>query len=242
MDSKKHFSDSYDCRTFYPPQDIKFSIYSDEIWNNFLKLNSLNSKIADLGCGGGTALYCLEKAGFKNLYGVDFCNVIPSDFLKNTTFIQANVLNTSLKNESLDAVVSSMVIEHVDENSFVDEVHRVLKKNGIALITSVLKGKYAWYFYRNARGEIVIEPSHLKEYSSVSEFEDIFKSKFEIIQIEKPLLKYPAIDPLFKFLMRTFKSNKLKKAATRNSILKKIREIRIPILGYYSIEILVRKL
>jgi len=241
LGSKNHFKESYDTRTFYPPDEAKFSVYSKKIWNRFTKIVSKDSKIADLGCGQGTLLYCLEKEGYKKLYGVDFLNVIPKGFVEFTKFIKGDVINVPLERESLDALVSTMVIEHVEENKFVDEVYRLLRKGGVALITSVLKDRFSWYFYRNSKGERVIEPTHLKEYRSVKEYEDLFSDKFEILEIKKPLLKYPIADPFFRILLNLTRSKTLWKLFTTNLILKKFRSVRIPIPGYYSIEILVRK-
>ena len=43
-------------------------------------------------------------------------------------------------------------------------------------VTSVIKAKNAWYFYKNTAGETVLDPSHLKEYKSIQEFEKVFDS------------------------------------------------------------------
>jgi len=241
MNSQKHFNNNYDERAFYPPTEIKFSVYSKSIWKKFLEQVSVDDKVADFGCGGGTVLCCLEKNNFKNLYGVDFCNVIPEGFLKNTNFVESDVLKTPFENDYLDAVVSTMVIEHVDDIAFSKELYRVLKKDGVALITSVLKGKNAWYFYKNDKGERVIEPTHLREYQSEEEFEKIFQDNFEIIKIDSPRLMYPILDPFFRALLKIFKSKRLQDAPTRNRFLAKFRSFRIPIPGYYSVEILLRK-
>ena len=239
--SKKHFEVSYSSRTFLPPQDIRFSIYSTKIWNNFLSLSRLDDKVVDFGCGGGTVLYCLEKNGFKNLFGIDFCNTIPDGFLKYSKFVKADVLSTGFENGFFDSVISTMVIEHLDEEKFKNEVSRVLKVGGLALITSVMKKKRAWYFYKNNKGERVIEPTHIKEYLSVDEFRGIFENDFEVIEVQSPILKYPIIDPIFRGLFSLFKIQALRELPTRNYFLSKLRNIRIPILGYYSIEIILRK-
>ncbi|HOS88825.1 MAG TPA: methyltransferase domain-containing protein [bacterium] len=239
--SQTYFAESYDTRTFYPPDDVKFSVYSTKIWEEFLDTLPVEGEIADFGCGEGTLLYCLEEKGFKNLYGIDFIDVVPDGFLKHAKFLKGDVLGVPLEDKSLDGVVSTMVIEHVDERKFIEEVHRVLKKDGVALITSVLKGKFSWYFYKNSKGETVVEPTHLKEYRSVKEYEDLFKDGFEVLLLRKPTLKYPLVDPVYRLVFKLTRSEKLRKLFTTNIILKKLRGFRIPIPGYYSIEILVRK-
>ena len=127
------------------------------------------------------------------------------DFSTKKIIYNRNILNSEFSNDSFDGLISTMVIEHVDENTYVSEVHRILKKSGIALIASVLQSKYSWYFYRNENGETVIESSHLKEYKSLKEFKDLFINKFYVIDLKVACLKYPVIDPVFKVLNKFFK-------------------------------------
>jgi ubiquinone/menaquinone biosynthesis C-methylase UbiE len=156
---KKHF-DSASRGAFPPPTDIKFIVYSKNIWLNFLSAvkQKNNPLIVDFGCGGGTGLFCLEKEGFNNLQGVDLCPNIPANFLKYTKFREEDALKCSFEDNCVDAVVSTMFIEHVDDVKFVTEIYRVLKPGGIALVTSVLKKKWAWYFYKNEKGAVPFLP------------------------------------------------------------------------------------
>lgn len=241
-DTKKHFEESYESVTFLPPLEIKFAVYSAKIWKLFLDLlPDKKSKVIDFGCGGGTCLYCLEEQGYKNLLGMDFCDSIPEGFLHHTQFIKGDVVRSDLKANDFDGLISTMVIEHVDEIEFVNEVHRILKKGGVALITSVLKGRLAWYPYKNKKGESVVEPTHVKEYHSIREYADLFKEKFDIIFVATPRLAYPYIDPIFRILFKITRWEYLRTFPTRNYFFKKIRKLRLPIPGYYSIEILVKK-
>jgi ubiquinone/menaquinone biosynthesis C-methylase UbiE len=243
MNSQKHFQGAYQKVAFYSPRDIKFVIYSKELWQKFLKLLADKEKvrIVDFGCGGGTALYSLEKEGYQNLFGIDFCHAIPKDFLKRTKFVLGDVLHSGFRANFFDGLVSTMVIEHVDEKKFIQEIWRVLKKGGIAFVTSVLKDKVSWYFYRNDQGETVIEPSHRKEYRSLAEYKNAFQGKFAVLDSQKVPLVYPLIDPLFKFFLNICPWRNLKKILLKSQWLEKIRLIRVPIPGYYAVEVLLQK-
>lgn len=229
--------------TFYPPDDIRFEIYSNKIWNYFLsQADDINLKVIDVGCGGGTALHVLEKLGYKNLEGIDIFDIVPKGFIKNFKFYHENFLNSSLIANSYDVVISAMVLEHVEENKFVDEVYRILRPGGIALITTVLKNRFAWYWYKHPSGETLLHPDHVKEYKSIDEFEEIFKGKFEILKTGKALIKYPIIDPPLKLLIQINSLKYIRNIITTHKFLKKLRLIRVPVPNYYAAETVVKKI
>ena len=149
-------------------------------------------------------------------------------------------MNTPLKNECIDFIFSTMVIEHVDDKNFAREVYRTLKPGGYFFVTSVIKGKNAWYFYKNDSGETVLEPSHLKEYKSIRELEDVLKPLgFTIIKSSSPRICFPLLDPIFKLLIKFL--------GIKNLLEWKPIELlrlstQIPIPGYYAAEILAKKI
>lgn len=133
-----------------------------------------------------------------------------------------------------------MVIEHVDDRQFVSEIHRVLRPQGIALISSVVKRKWAWYFYKNEHGERVLGPTHLREYKSIAEFTRLFQSGFDLIDVQTTQCA-PLIEPFFRTLFVRTRNTWFRDAPTKNQLFRALRYIRVPIPGYYSIEIIVRK-
>jgi hypothetical protein len=129
--------------------------------------------------------------------------------------------------------------------NFSREVYRTLKPGGCFFVTSVIKGENAWYFYKNASGETVLEPSHVKEYKSIQDLEDVLKPMgFTIIKSSSPRICFPLVDPFFKLLI---KFSGVKKFVRKNNLLecKSIEFLRlltqIPIPGYYAVEILAKK-
>lgn len=92
--------------------------------------------LADLGCG--TGLMMEELSHFGEVSGID-ASEVSLEFcrkrgLKN--LYHSPVTKLPFQDESLDAVTLLDVLEHVeDQKKALDEIHRVLKKEGLVLIT-----------------------------------------------------------------------------------------------------------
>jgi len=97
--------------------------------------------ILDLGCGLGWGTNFLSSKG--NVIGVD----IDKDSIKkanekykhnkNVKFVVADAINLPFKHGSFDTVVSIEDIEHVkNQRKYLEEVYRVLKDNGILILTT----------------------------------------------------------------------------------------------------------
>jgi SAM-dependent methyltransferase len=198
--------------------------------------------VVDFGSGGGTLLYNIAKNTEAILVGMEQADHAIAQSLAlvpRMRAVKSDILNNSLKNESIDFAFSTMVIEHIDDEKFTSEIYRVLKPGGYFLVTSVLKSPNAWYFYKNAAGETVLEPTHLREYKSLMEFENLVQAHgFSIIKSKTPSIKFPLLDPFIKMLVRVFNFKNL-------MTYKPIEAIRlatqIPIPGYYAVEVLAQK-
>ncbi|MGI6484214.1 MAG: class I SAM-dependent methyltransferase [Candidatus Dojkabacteria bacterium] len=181
------------------------------------------SKILDIGCAEGfTIKELFDIFGKKYEYtGVDLSEtrIEKAKELKlpNTEFIVSTGEDMPLKNNTFDCVLSSQVLEHVeDENAFLSEINRVLKLGGIFEIDTVFKKKWAWYFYRSPMGW-ALDPTHLREYADISVLEELFKKtnlKIEEIHLVQAKRDLGKILPV---------------------------KITLPILGYYTIYILGKK-
>ena len=77
---------------------------------------------------------------------------------------------------ALDAVISTMVMEHVpDEHAYLAEIQRMLRPGGRAYVTTVFKKPWAWYF-RKRDGESVLDTSHLREYTDLDQVRELVAS------------------------------------------------------------------
>ena len=143
------------------------------------------SSIIDLGCGDGVLVYALKKEFPKiKLTGIDISprriNGLKKKFPKDTFYCK-DACDTQLKNK-FDLVYCSQVIEHVeDDKKLVNEMKRLLKKEGYLVVDSVIKKPFAIYKYRN-KGKFVLDPTHEREYKNQKEFLDLFKKDFQLIK------------------------------------------------------------
>ena len=212
------------------------------MWKLCLKYLKESDLVADYGSGGGTLLYNLAKFANARVIGIEKAEsaIMQSKSLNpQLDIIRGDILNTPFKSESIDFIFSTMAIEHVDDKRFSEEVFRTLRPGGYFFVTSVIKSKNAWYFYKNTAGETVLEPSHLKEYKSIQEFENILKPiGFTIVKSSAPRRRFSLLDPLFKLVI---KFTKIKNLIGWKSIEFLRLLTKIPIPGYFAVEVLAKK-
>ena len=224
------------------PKNISFFIYDNSMWELCLKHLKDSDMVVDFGSGGGTLLYNLAKFSNARVIGIEKAEsaIMQSKSLNpQLDVIRGDILNTPFKSESIDFIFSTMAIEHVDDKKFSEEVFRALRPGGYFFVTSVIKSKNAWYFYKNTAGETVLEPSHLKEYKSVQEFENILKPLgFTIVKSSDPRIRFPLLDPLFKLVI---KYAKIKNLIGWKSVEFLRLLTKIPIPGYFAVEVLAIK-
>ena len=102
---------------------------------------NLSSDILDLGCGSGALIYLANQLGYMNIIGVDVSSQ-QVEVAKNIGILnisEGDLFQKLLESpaESFDCVVTFDVLEHFNKNEiikFVDEIHRVLRKQGIWII------------------------------------------------------------------------------------------------------------
>ncbi len=112
----------------------------------------LNDKvILDIACGEGYGCNILSKFS-KHVYGVDLSRESIEHARKkygkhNLTFIVGDVTSIPLESNFCDVVVSFETIEHHDKHTrMLQEIKRILKTNGILILSSPDKGFYEKYF------------------------------------------------------------------------------------------------
>jgi len=152
--------------------------------NNYYRNAEENIRILDMGCGDGVLLYLLSKS-IKNtdigLYGVDLSdaavkaaiNKFEQKGVKNEFFFRTEgVYDTSFKDGLFDIIISSDVIEHLNEpETFLKEVNRLLKTKGFLIIGTPIK--YT---------EKPLDPMHVYEFFP-SEFEALLEKYFADVEL-----------------------------------------------------------
>lgn len=219
--------------------------YTGEI-STFIKdiLNKYSIKsIADLGSGDGSILFALFKKGYLNNIEKVIAIDISPERINNVRKISDKILCfvadvcrlEMLDDMCLDLAISNQVIEHIpDEEKYIKEVYRVLSKDGVFYLSTVFKKWFGWYFYRS-NGRWTLDPTHLREYTDASQLLNIIKKyNFGILENKKTLQWFPITDFIFKRIG-------MKRNIYYNKIMRFLRNIKIPILGYYNWELVLKK-
>ena len=198
--------------------------------------------LADLGCGDGPLFHALARDGLispaRPVYAVDLEPArlarVEARFPWIETVVASADAIPAIADDSLDVVVSTMVMEHVpDERAYLAEVRRVLRDGGHAYLTTVFKKPWAWYF-RKRDGESVLDTSHLREYTDLDAFRALLREAgLREVALERRLLWFPLLDPvLFRVGGRL---------ATHRRLLRVLRAVRVPIPGYYALEVVLER-
>jgi SAM-dependent methyltransferase len=109
---------------------------------SLIEPNSTQSDIIllDLGCSSGEfTIQVAEKLNTKKIYGIEINNEKGKKAKDKGIVVYNSDLNKPfpIKDESIDVIVASNVIEHlVDTDNFIMEIYRTLKPNGYAIIST----------------------------------------------------------------------------------------------------------
>lgn len=96
-----------------------------------------DSPVIDVGCGVGSNLPLLKSMGFKVIgidsesYGLSFAKN-----LSEVLLINGDVLNLPVKSNSIELVIATDILEHLDDDSIgIKEIHRTLTREGKLILT-----------------------------------------------------------------------------------------------------------
>ena len=207
--------------------------------------------IADLGAGDGGTLWPLDRADLagETIYAVDIsaehvalCERL-SPKVKGIVSDAANV--EELGDASVDAVVSSQVIEHLpDDRALAPEIARLLRPGGWFYVSSVIRGPRAFWLYKGkppAPERWQLDPTHMREYESEEHFRAALEHpELEFDVVRSSQLKFPLTDPLFRIaaLAGLIKREQLPEIYLR--LPRRLRNLRrtvaVPIPGYRWVE------
>jgi len=152
-----------------------------------LKLIEKGDRLLDIGCGDGTLGYFAMRS-YKEVWGIDISDnalkIAKKRGLK-TQKVNLNDENLLFEDNYFDAVTCLDVIEHVFEPIvLINEIHRVLKMNGLLVISTpnirywrhlfdlVVKGK----FPKTSNSTEHYDGGHL-HYFTYSDIEKLLKTK-----------------------------------------------------------------
>lgn len=113
---------------------------------NWIKVNSTGKIFLDYACGEGENAITAAKAGAALSLGFDISSVSVSNArneasknnLSNVRFFQADAENTALPDSSVDLILCSGMLHHLDLSFAFPEMRRILKPGGRILAIEAL--------------------------------------------------------------------------------------------------------
>lgn len=149
-------------------------------YNAVLELVS-GKNVLDIACGEGFGTAVLARKA-ANVWGVDISDEAVSYARGkynryNLNYKQGSVESLDFENDHFDIVISFETIEHVEESiqdKFLKEASRVLKKDGILVISTPDK-----YLYTDIPNHW--NPYHVKEFY-FSEYKDFLEKQFKYVE------------------------------------------------------------
>jgi SAM-dependent methyltransferase len=199
--------------------------------------------VADLGCGDGTVLWTLHRRGLLTgpTYAVD---VAPERVRRaegvapGVVGVVADATRVPLADGSVDGVVASMVIEHVpDDAALVAEVARLLRPGGWWYVSTVIRGRRAWWIYE-VDGVRRLDPTHVREYESEEEVvRALAHPALAVHDVRIEPLRYPLPDLVLRALARAGAVADLGTVYERHPFAGRLRGVTLRVPGYQAIEV-----
>lgn len=207
--------------------------------------------LADLGAGDGGTLWPLDHAGLvgETIYAVDIsaehvalCERL-SPKVKGIVSDVAHV--DELSPGSVDAIVSSQVIEHLpDDRVLAPEIARLLRPGGWFYVSSVIRGPHGFWLYKGkppAPERWQLDPTHMREYESEQQFRAALEHpELELDVVRSSQLKFGLTDLLFRAaaLAHLIRRDRLPELYLRLPpwVARARRTLGVPIPGYRWVE------
>lgn len=143
----------------------------DRLLNRYMDKSQL---ILDLGCGTGLTLEILVRQGCRAV-GLDLRPEGLSSTrqaLPHSWLVQGEATHLPFEENIFGAVLLLDVLEHVDDQALLGEVHRVLRPGGLAVITAPAL-PWLWSYRDDAAG-------HLRRYTHQQLFHLLTHAQFQV--------------------------------------------------------------
>jgi ubiquinone/menaquinone biosynthesis C-methylase UbiE len=107
---------------------------------------SFKGNVLDVGCGQSPYKHLLNT-GQTKYFGIDIVDANKFDYT-NTDITPFNGEDIPFENEKFSGVICTEVLEHVQKyQKLVDEMYRVMKKGGVAIVTIPWSARYHYIPY-----------------------------------------------------------------------------------------------
>ena len=173
-------------------------------------------KFLDLGCGFGSASILATRDGLE-VYAlhIDKRQLLWERNLKSNLGISLVVADgqaLTFQDSTFDVVYCCHALEHVpDDSNVLIEIHRVLKRDGIFLLSTPNKFNLSSKFRRKLkRQSTFISREHLREYDRDQISERLQKFGFYILDLNMTGFLLPLGNTIFNFIVMQFGLQKIK--------------------------------
>lgn len=189
---------------------------SNEFIKEWIKKECVGKVFLDYACGNGTNAIFAASSGAALSLGFDISGVSVRNArdaaaevgLQNTRFFQADAENTKLPDNSIDIIICSGMLHHLDLSFALPELRRILKPGGKILAGEALDYNPMIKLYRKLTPEMRTdwEKAHILDLSDVrfaSRFLEVTEIRywhiFGYVAGKFPWL-FPILDPLDRLL------------------------------------------
>ncbi len=163
----------------HPPAITRVRIVGEAI-EKIIKSRSKPIRVLDVGCGNGWILAEIERR-FHNkveLFGIEpsECGASNASRRVPSANVVSGTLATVTYTKKFDLVVTSEVIEHVeDQRSFAEEIAAVLKHDGTLVLTTPNGAFLEGYFENNPE----FTPQPIENWLTIKELKELFSEQFK---------------------------------------------------------------
>ena len=112
-----------------------YNMYED--FNAYTSKKAKNKIVLDYGCGVGNTAKKISKCGPKKITGIDISKISIEKAIKEAKLLNLNVEykvdnceETSLDSRSYDIVYGAGILHHLKLEKCIEEINRILKKDG----------------------------------------------------------------------------------------------------------------
>lgn len=199
--------------------------------------------LLDVGCGSGRLIKALASQDLLDqacICGVDLSQTNIDLLRARLPQVEGAVDNAetleTVSDEAIDFLISTQVIEHIDDTRMLTAVRRVLKPGGTAYISTVFKRPWAKFIWRSEGGEWALDPTHVREYTEEDQLLRIVDAVgLRLLDAQMVPVSFPILD----FVVRRLSLDPERVFNSRPG--KLTRGVRVRIPGYFTWSLVLRK-
>ncbi len=134
---------------------------SDVFFNELISSNSRGNIVLDMACGFGRESIIAAKSGAELVVGIDLSpnsvkegnELAQKNKLNNIIFSVADCENLYFENNTFDTIICARMLHHIEFETVMKELYRVLKKGGKVICIEALGINPVLNFYRKITPE-----------------------------------------------------------------------------------------